>query len=274
MRKKEVDIPYHNAVSNGVKELFDYFHKFSILENYLRKEEKRIKGSSYVVGLIALRSSIIILQFTMLETIVNFLSELIIQTNKGLKGAPKVVNSLSQAEIDFLAEQRTFIETKTGELKIKSQIFVSTLDKLTIVPFLFSKLHGINFRLKKSDKGWQNVVRLKELRDQLTHVKLNFSSLTTKELTKSDVASSITDKDLFCGFEALRWYLLQIIDLLFKIYKQEFKKLIEGFYVLDFSCWTMLAKLCKKCKISEKTFQREHKRPTLIDLCLKKVKKR
>jgi hypothetical protein len=145
------------------------------------KESSEKKESGSPISVRAFKSSIILLQFSALETISNSLAGLAIKTMNGISGAPEIKNRLSLVEVDFLAEQRTYVETTTGSLKVSGSVFVSTLDKLAIAPLLFGKLHGHTFHLNKGGKGWQNVRHLKETRDKLTHFKLDGSWLELEE---------------------------------------------------------------------------------------------
>jgi hypothetical protein len=110
----------------------------------------------------ALKTSVIMLQFSALETVANFLADLAIRTSEGIQGSPEVKASLTQVELDFLAERRTYVDAGSGALKISGSAFVPTLDKLTVAPLLLGKVHGLKRRIDKGGSGWQKIQQLKD----------------------------------------------------------------------------------------------------------------
>lgn len=275
MRKKKLKkTPFYNAIINSFNLLIDLTAQIINLIIELIKESEHLKKSkNYItsednekleispVTIRALKSSIVIFQFSLLESISNFLTELVLNINNGIKGAPKIVCPLKQFEIDFLSEIKTDINRRTGTLKT-TITHVSTIDKLNIVSHLFGKLHGINFRLDKSGIGWRNIRKLKDIRDKLAHPKLDFSDIKfsnnlSKIINIDEVkpALIIKNNSLFNGAVGIRWYLQQIISLLAEIKKTEYTGLILQFIGLDVMCHLMIINLPESCSISYKSIE-------------------
>lgn len=229
------------------------------------EETKRILP----ISLPALKTSIIIFQFNVIETISNFLVDLTLKTNEELiEDAPKIKNSLTQTEIDFLNEQVSYLDYKNGSLTIQTRRNnVTILDKLSTVPVLLGKLYNIEFHLDKSGKrsnGWQKLTELKKIRDNIIHLKIDVSLLSDKpsnikmDLDNIRPAFTVKNEALFSGCEAIRWYIQQFILLMGQIYIDDHKKSIKNLQNLDYLCWWMLYYLHTICGISKNTFNRNY----------------
>ena len=271
MKSINTNTPYFKAVSNGCMLIIDLLAQIFNLINSLQIEISKLKTEKDRDDITAraLRTSILVLQFSTLETTSNFLAELTIETNKGLEGSPEIVSRLTQAEIDLLAEQRTYVDIVTGEVKSNSSNYIATMDKLAIVPLLFGRLHGKRYRLDKSVKGWQNILKLKEVRDKFIHYRINISSMTKigPDFKKIIPTIKIENKDLFVGAESIQWYQQQIVILLRQVYKNS-NQLALAFLnnqmiALEMVCWMMLSKLYKSAGISDKEFARDYPPPAI-----------
>ena len=173
---------------------------------------------------------------------------------------------LSQVEIDFLREQRTFLDARTGDVRVQNAAYSSTLDKLSIVPSLFAKAYGHSFRLDKSGSGWDKIRDLKKLRDALTHIRLDLSPFSGKEEAGLDLdnirpAVVINSKDLFSGSEAVKWYAQQIKEVCLEVAIPEFKGIMNLMMFLEFMCYMHLINLRESCGLTEKQLEKMHPMP-------------
>ena len=75
-----------------------------------------------------------LLQFSTLEALANFIADLTVQAHEGLEGASSPPRPLTQVELDFLQERRSSVEPRNGNVKIQNGAYVSTLDKLSVAP--------------------------------------------------------------------------------------------------------------------------------------------
>ena len=221
-------------------------------------------GSAVTVR--ALKSSIILLQFSVVEALASFVSKLVIEVHRHSSEAPRAPHPLSEVELDCLKEQRTSVDTRSGELTVKCNVYPPTLDRLSLVLSFFAKSHGRKFRLNRSDGGWQNVMRLKKLRDELTHVRLDFSLGTPIELEALDLdrirpSITITSRNLFMGAEAIIWYSQQIRHVVSKSTNHDYRQIVHLMTVVEFLAYMQLMKLHKACGISSKAFEKSHPIP-------------
>lgn len=165
----------------------------------------------------ALKSSIILIQFGILEALANFVADLTVRLHGPLEGAVDLASPLTQVELDILREQRTTVDIRTGELKTQHAVFVSTLDKLSVAPLLLAKSHSKTFRLDKGCAGWNKVRKLKDMRDALTHVRLHIRTESddvespTLDLDRVRPSLAISSADLFDGSTAISWYLRELM---------------------------------------------------------------
>ena len=240
-------------------------HRKVVPANKKGKEANREAGSPVFER--ALKTAIITLQFGLLEAISNVLAQIAIKTNEKVRGAPKAKSSLSQVEVDLLAEQRSYFDPRTGSLKVNEPAFVPILDKLAITPALFGKLYGHEFRLDKRSFGWQKIKQLKECKDRLVHFQVAESSSSLPEQlfnpTTDQVKPSyiIKNTDIFEGSEAIRWYIKQIIEMLENISKVKHSQLINIFFAAEYTNWMVLLNFHRSCGISEKEFSRDYPPP-------------
>lgn len=281
----KLDTPYQELAQSGLAVLTDLLAQNLNVIVAVQEEVRRIevrqeldseqggdkKEHGSPISVRAFKSSIILLQFSFLEALANVLAGLQIKTMEGISGAPEITSSLTQVELDYLSEQRTSVDDKTGALKVNSRVFISTLEKLAIVPLLLGKLHGCPFRLDKNCKGWQSVQHLKETRDKLVHFKLDdtwrqLDADSPLNLDNIKPTVTIQTKDLFAGGLALRWYVQQIKVLLKQIYKDNQEPLLLHFTMLELICWMMLMNLYEDCGISENKFNQEYPMPKGINV--------
>jgi len=162
----------------------------------------------------ALQSAIVLFQFSVIEALVNFLTELTIQLSEE-NLLPKTT-SLSHAEIDFLKEQSTLYDSKNGKITSR-QSFKKLEEKIIGTPRLFKRTQGDEFELKKQNPYWEGFKSLKEKRDALTHQKKDFTV--------------IHDKDIYNGSSFIYWlsheYFNLIKDALYPSESEPYKT-VEG----------------------------------------------
>ena len=144
---------YKKIINNGatvISDLIDQIHNLIILLNKEFKEndisnEKTIRS---------LKTSIILLQVCVLETICNFFAELVLNLNNDdVKGAPKPKCKLEQDKVDFLKEEYTKTNFK-GE-KIKKHSGNSIEEKMTEIPKILGALYDVQVSIDKSGQEWQ-----------------------------------------------------------------------------------------------------------------------
>jgi len=154
---------------------------------------------------VALKSSILFFQFSVLEAIVGVLSDLTIQINNKVHFEPKVL--LTQAEVDFITETSTFYDPQKNET-IQRPAFKRLEDKIVQVPFLFAKMMGTEFKLPKDDGHWEKFKDLKKNRDGLTHPKPE--------------RLRVHDKQIFDGSAVIYWLTENYFTLIQKtLYENE-----------------------------------------------------
>ena len=194
----------------------------------------------------ALRTAAALMQFMTFEAIANFMAVLAIGISTGKKSAPASVRPLHSAETDFLLEQDTILNPKTGEIRTRSNVFSASLDRFTLTPRLLGAIVGEECVVDKSSSGWQLVRALKDLRDGLTHPRIPPQSEQTK----------ITSRDVFDGAQAVYWYLREIEALLIKVQANP-----EGWLL---TTWMMLYHSRASAGFPEKEFQAAYPRPPAI----------
>ena len=208
--------------------------------------ERGSRGSPISVR--ALKSSVVLLQFGILEALGNFTAELTVRLHEGLDGAVPLRIPLSQVELDFLREQRSSLEPTTGKIKIQKGVYVSTLDKLSAAPLLFAKSYGKNFRLDKAGSGWGNVQKLKVLRDTLTHIRPGMEPSTVEtdiqlNLDKVTPSVLITFADLFDGSECILWYCRELKRSCVELGAQEHQLILRVVTFWEFIAYLHLVNL-------------------------------
>jgi len=273
--------PYEKIIGSASSLLIDLFCQLGNLTLTLQREQQRkvVQDSRQGEASIevdreigsplferALKTAIIMLQFGLLEAVSNALAKITIKTNEKITGAPKTRTTLSQVEVDLLAEQRSYFDPRTGSLKINEPAYIPILDKLAITPVLLGKLYGQDFRLDKRTYGWQKIKQLKETRDKLVHFKMDEDFIVPEQLFKPEIgrvkpAYVIKNTDIFEASEGIRWYIQQLIGLLEGISKGRPTQLINIFFAADYTNWMVLLNFHRSCGISEKTFTRDYPPP-------------
>lgn len=241
---------------NLIVELNKETKKLNIKKNEIMEGNIDRKESGSPITVRAYKTSIAMLMFDSLESICNFLSKLILLMNEGLEGSPQVEYHLNQVEIDLLKEQKTYMDCRTGKIKVNDSNFIPTMDKLTIVPFLLGKIYDIEFKIDKGGKGWQGLLELKQLRDELTHPKFNLDIdelndsmlLDTNNIKPSVVISNMK---LFEGTESIRWYWGNIRKLFEVSGLITPKSVINNIFSVDFLLWLIMLNLNEGCNIKE-----------------------
>ncbi|WP_127491297.1 hypothetical protein [Paenibacillus glycanilyticus] len=216
-------------------------------------EESEENGNESITSR-ALKTSIVMLTFNSIEAFCNFMSQLVVQISISDESFS---NKLTQTEIDFLLEQETYLDTRTGNLKINKNKYFSITDKLAIVPLLFAKIHGDSFRLDKGNEQWRSFIKYKEIRDNSTHIKFDIAKIAenlviTNDLNKQSPAYYIHVKELFFGIVSIREYIFTFNSIIMQYYTSQ--KLFLG--VIDLFYWMVLLNLKKACAITDNEFSK------------------
>lgn len=260
--------PYDSYVLGGGEAIVDLLAQVDSMVSNFNFEYQRIMQDVNAVSTInirALKTFIIIVQFSVLESMSNFLGDLTLLANQGIESSPKIVSKLNLVEIDFLSDQKSELD-KNGQVKTK-KTFASTLDKICIAPLLLAKLHGIDFNIDKSAEDWQNVVKLKEIRDNLTHPKI---SLSSREVTMSlnidrvKPCVIVKNEDLFLGAKVLRWYIDEITKLMRNLERSNQVKISFPYNHLELFSYRLLSKLYYTPGMSHKQFERKYPTPSFL----------
>lgn len=259
------------------------------------KKDKKIQ-ERYIVTMRAYKSSIITFQFCILELICDFLIQLVIKTNEGLKGIPKKSSLLTKAELEFITEKTTQFNSKTKKENTR-QSFIGILDKLTIPPYLLGKLYDKEFNIDKGGRGWNGIKKLKKIRDELTHPKLELDvypdniyeiekiekTATNKPIKgyensydygkflnifKIRPTLTIKNTDLLDGAESIRWYIHELARLFKAIYttplNAELQNPLGGLTFIEIMCFVVIDHLRLICNISESKHEKKYPLPYLF----------
>lgn len=147
-------------------------------------------GSPIVIRTI--KSAIISLQFNYLETLGNFIANLIIDINNDTDGSPSQVSKLSTKELSQVKEDRRFTRIE---------------DKIALFPVYLAKILGITYELNKGGLGWNSFKVIKKKRDIINHPKIMDEDIYINlSIDKIRPNVEIKDSDLFTGIEVIYWY--------------------------------------------------------------------
>ena len=109
------------------------------------KEKWRDRDEGFLIASLLLGN--ILIAVTILESLVNLLASLTIEISKG--GVALEHSNLSQAEIDFLAEEQMIFDAKSG-LSLRKDKRTRTEDRMYWAPILFFKTISVDFKIDKS----------------------------------------------------------------------------------------------------------------------------
>jgi hypothetical protein len=163
----------------------------------------------------SVKASVIFFQFAVLEATVNFTSDFLIH----IHSIPdlKNITALDPHEREFILEKKFFFDPKKKVVKETSS-FKRLEEKIEAIPHLFAKSFGQDFNLDKGDGHWEKFIKIKQLRDELTH-------------PKSGV-KNIGDKEIFDGATLIFWlndlYFNLIQDLTHPDYHEPYRAVING----------------------------------------------
>lgn len=115
------------------------------------------------------------------------------------------VKPLTQAEKQFLRQETEEISTRDWTLQQRTK-FVSFEDALIGYPTIYARIFDITLSIDKSCSEWQDLIKLKRLRDIGAHG-------NTKILRSSPESMRITYSDIKRLLECRRWYCEQLKHL-------------------------------------------------------------
>lgn len=144
-------------------------------------------------SLSALEFSLLLIQFTHIEALVNIVAEIAIRKNKETK-------VLHEAELHFLMEQKVYL--KKGKIETDTS-FVSIEEKIKQYPKLLAKACKDDFQLDTSKHYWSKFLEAKKIRNEITH-------------PKNGVISQIKTEHLFDTAEFIYWYNEEVFKLFAK----------------------------------------------------------
>lgn len=247
---KNIQNEVNKVLKSGFVLMMDLLTQANNLSVTLSKEVEE-RGTEGITSR-ALKTSLVMMIFNSIEAYCNFTSQLIFHISTQ---DSTYKNKISQAEIDFLLEQETFLDTRTGNLKIRRNAYFSILDKMTITPMIFAKIHGGSFKLDKSSEKWRRFVKFKESRDESTHIKFDITQINTdfnqNNLLNQSPVYQINNFDLFYGIDSIREYVFTFNEIIRKYYPSN--ALLMG--VIDLLYWMNMMNLRDVCGIDEKVFE-------------------
>ncbi|MBU1709589.1 MAG: PilZ domain-containing protein [Proteobacteria bacterium] len=263
MTANESRTPYKNIIGCISSLLADLSNQIKDLVVFLQKETENGKKDLPSLPDKSLRTAIISMQFNFLEALANALAVIALEANRKTAGAPGIKEPLSQIEIEFLAEKRSFLDSKTATLMTATMPLVPAIDRLGTIPVLLAKTFGISFQINKIHAGWQKIVKLKNMRDKLTHSFIAGAFSPGKEQRTDgrnylNLFIAIQNRHLFEGSEAIRWYIQRVIMLLKQASVSEHQQLLNILSAADYSHWLIQLALYKSCGISDKDFNRTY----------------
>ncbi|HDR3345759.1 TPA: hypothetical protein QCN45_003555 [Bacillus cereus] len=218
---KSVDLVLYCGVNTAI----DSFSQVQSLVTSLNKNSDDISKRS-------IKSSVTLLLFSILESYTSFLSNLTVDSNNELySDAPKIKGKLHTIEEDLLKEQQTIYDTKKRQVKVKKNNYVPVLEKLCIVPALLAKLYGVEFSIDKGRDDWRYLEDLKKCRDNITHPKFDFESISlspnyetvhdmTTAINHTKQFYNIEEESILKGTLGIKWYLNEVNKLLQIIYNE------------------------------------------------------
>lgn len=246
-------------INNGLIYFLDYGGQVSNLTVQLNKEYS--SSDIYLessISIRALKTSIVLLEYTMFEYFANMISRVVILADEGLNDTFNLQYKLSIHEIDYLLERETYFDKR--DLKIKSRVGnYSTIEaKLVGYPLLLGKIFGHKFKLDKGGQEWECIKELKEVRDSIVHPKLDLIPYD-RQLTGTNQVEDNIDYDLlFKGASSLYWYLFQINTKLIRVIFSNHQECMKPFLNMPITLFTTIVNLYEKCdpKLTRSFFQK------------------
>ncbi|MGX5585943.1 hypothetical protein ACWKTX_19590 [Bacillus thuringiensis] len=262
---KSINLVLHCGFTTAI----DSFSQVQSLVTSLNKNSDDVTKRS-------IKSSATLLLFNILESYTNFLSSITVDSNNEIySDIPRIKEKLHTVEEDLLKEQKTTYNLNKRKVDINENAYIPVLEKLYIVPSLLAKLYGIEFSIDKSGNHWKNIKNLKECRDNITHPKFNFESIsvntnyeTVKDMTtainSTKLFYNIDEETIFNGTMGIRWYLYEVNKLLQIIYNRNILHTTLNF--IDLNAFITLSKINEQFNIlSSKKFIRLVKEKNTIE---------
>jgi hypothetical protein len=205
-------------------------------------------------------SSSIILSFSILEAYLNYISSLIIFEHKNNAFSPKILNRLSEVELDVLEEKKSTFDIKKIKVKKTDNSYIRIMDKLIVVPKLLAKTYSKDINIDKGCKNWEYLNELKEKRDDISHPKFDIEKIeqiTDFRNMPSPLkpAYSIEPIVLLNGLISIRWYLRITGELLIDIYQGKFSSF--NFDAIDILLSKLILDIDKKYSLHIKNLKTE-----------------
>jgi len=170
------------------------------------------------------------------------------------EGSPII--PLTETEKQFLRQETEEVSTKDWTPKQRTK-YIPFEDALVGYPTLYARIFGITLKIDKSCLQWQDLIKLKRLRDIGAHG-------NTRNLSESPGSMTITYSDIKRLLECRRWYCEELKPLpwIAKIEVEEQTIFIEALLEAGFSerCRLTRAKRFALQKKKDKSGRNCHKK--------------
>jgi hypothetical protein len=224
---------FANSGILGIKEPLPLFGDFRLQSLELAQCQQAFLRSQ--------RTSCMLIGWAILEALANFMAEMTIAISERMEGAPECVRAITPQERDFLREEQTYFDPQKFQTRIRSSNFVSTLEKLTIVPRLLGSVKGIEFQLDRGGRGWHALTQAKRTRDLLTHPKL--CDVPLNAIIHKSIAVAVHDNDIANLVNGLAWYATSLWPLIESTFAGLF---IGHLQLIFFNCIARMDKIVIK----------------------------
>jgi len=154
----------------------------------------------------SLEFSLLLIQFTYIESFLNIISDCTIRKNNR-------TNVLLNAELEFLMEKKSTY--KNGGVKT-SPLFVNIEVKAKEYCRLFAKANDDSFSLDISKHYWENFIEAKKIRNSITH-------------PRGEVIDQIETSTLFEIAEFIYWFTDQMFELIVRYTNFKHYRIIENY---------------------------------------------
>lgn len=152
----------------------------------------------------ALKNAILSLQFNYLETMCNYIADIIINLHENIDGSTGFQERLINKKLNLVRE----VDDNSNRR------YTPITDKLKKYPKYLASMFKNEFEIDTQGNDWQNLLSFKDKRDSLTHTRITaedrFINLSV-DTTRPDI--QISDGDLLNNMKVIEWYKTQIQGL-------------------------------------------------------------